>query len=417
MFKVFVFASDVLPLPGLPTSGGGLRSWQLIRGLIENGLEVEYSMPKNVFLGNKFEAAIPAGERAKAWDFENQEELLERFSPDVAIWCNSPTIRVDPDWKGSTRFVADLHGPINMESVFVTGRNLEETTAELTEFLRRYDGFSCVSERQRYYWAGLLSAAGRLIDDVPFEVVPLSCEGGGGDRELPEELRLIYAGGFYPWQNCIDVLIAIGEELDKAGTGRLDLFGGVHDFSDSRRFQELFERLKSFHRVHLHGFVSREELRGYYRKASCAVDLMGKNIERELAITTRTAEYLAEGIPPIYNNYNVLSERIEAEDAGWCLDPDDLVGLRALIRDLLANHRTTIPPKSANAARIYREVLTFKSTLEPMKVMLGNLPERPASSCRPPDDRKPKQGTNKPFHKRFYYAWMALRGKKIKVIG
>lgn len=414
MTKVLVFASDILPLPGLPTSGGGLRSWQLIRGLEANGVEVIYSMPRNVFLGKKFESALPEEEKAKAWDFENQEELLERFSPDVAIWCNSPTIRVSESWSGPTRFVADLHGPINMESVFVTGRTLSETTSELTQALKRYDGFSCVSHRQRYYWAGLLSAAGTLIDDVPFEVVPLSCEAGNLDRTLGDELRLIYAGGFYPWQNCIDVLVTIGEELDKRDSGRLDLFGGVHDFSDSPRFQALFEKLKTCKRVHLHGFVSRDELRDYYRQASCAVDLMGKNIERELAITTRTAEYLAEGIPPIYNNYNELSSLVSENEAGWCLDPEDLDGVRGLIQHLLVNHSSEIARKAENAARIYRETLTPKATTAPLAAMCRSF--EPAERNTKAEQTVERKIGKKPFHKRFYYAWKALSGKRIKVL-
>jgi len=174
--KVHIFASDLLPLPGLPTSGGGLRSWQLIEGLRAHGLEVSYSMPRKVFLGSMFAEAIPPEERERGWDESNQEALLERFDPEVALWCNAPTLQVRPDWPGRARFLADLHGPINMESVFVTKRTLEDTTRELTGALARYDGFSCVSGRQRYYWTGLLAAAGILIDEVPFAVTPLSVE-------------------------------------------------------------------------------------------------------------------------------------------------------------------------------------------------------------------------------------------------
>lgn len=416
--KVHVFASDLLPLPGLPTSGGGLRSWQLIEGLRAHGLEVTYSMPRKVYLGSMFAEAIPPEERERAWDESNQEDLLERFDPEVALWCNAPTLQVRPDWPGRARFLADLHGPINMESVFVTKRTLEDTTRELTGALARYDGFSCVSGRQRFYWAGLLAAAGILIDEVPFAVTPLSVQVDRepGERPVPDELRLIYAGGFYPWQNCMEVLVAIGEELDRAGTGRLDLFGGVHEFSDSPEFQELFARLRTFDRVHLHGFVARDELAAYYRRASAAVDLMHRNIERELAVTTRTAEYLAQGIPPLYNHYNILSDLVRRHEAGWCLDPEDLEGVRRLVRHLLDHHAEEIPRRSANAARIYAEELTVPATTADLAEACRSL-GADARAGRPRRHRIPAPvRTEKPFHKRFYYAWQALRGRRLRVV-
>jgi glycosyltransferase involved in cell wall biosynthesis len=237
-----------------------------------------------------------------------------------------------------------------------------------------------------------------------------------GERPVPDELRLIYAGGFYPWQNCMEVLVAIGEELDRAGTGRLDLFGGVHEFSDSPEFQQLFARLRTFDRVHLHGFVARDELAAYYRRASAAVDLMHRNIERELAVTTRTAEYLAQGIPPLYNDYNILSDLVRRHEAGWCLDPEDLEGVRRLVRHLLDHHAEEIPRRSANAARIYAEELTVPATTADLAEACRSL-GADARAGRPRRHRIPAPvRTEKPFHKRFYYAWQALRGRRLRVV-
>jgi len=416
--KIHIFASDVLPLPGLPTSGGGLRSWQLLQGLRRAGLEVSYSMPKHVFLGKMFEDAISPTDRELAWDFDNQVEILEKIVPDVAIWCNSPTIRVPFEWNGGTRLIADLHGPINIESAYVTDRTLEATTEETVERLRRFDGFSCVSERQRYYWTGLLCSGDILIDEVPFVIAPMSVEPDDREKEFPEELRLIYAGGFYPWQNCIDVLLRIGEVLDREEKGRLDLFGGVHEFSDTEEFRELFEKLKAYRRVHCHGFVSRDELMKYYRQASCAVDVMHKNIERELAVTTRTVEYLALGIPPLYNNYNVLSNLIEKHRAGWCLDPENLDALEAQLLTLLQNPVEGVREASRNAKNIYGQDLTIQKTVQPLADLCRTIEKRIYQKGRTWGKRigDPTPHGPKPFHKRFYYAWQALRGKQMKVM-
>ena len=43
---VLVMATEVVPLPGLPTVGGGLRGWILARGLEAAGLKVTLVFPR-----------------------------------------------------------------------------------------------------------------------------------------------------------------------------------------------------------------------------------------------------------------------------------------------------------------------------------------------------------------------------------
>ena len=57
--KVLLFCNDLMPFPGLPTSGGGLRCWQLYNGLKSQGFEVIASMPAFTYLTEKFFDIIP----------------------------------------------------------------------------------------------------------------------------------------------------------------------------------------------------------------------------------------------------------------------------------------------------------------------------------------------------------------------
>src|SRR5262245_23529620 len=47
MSRVLVLANSIVPLPGLPTNGGGLRAWTLARGLESAGHAVTLLFPRH----------------------------------------------------------------------------------------------------------------------------------------------------------------------------------------------------------------------------------------------------------------------------------------------------------------------------------------------------------------------------------
>lgn len=380
--KVHVFASDVVPLPGLPTSGGGLRSWQMIRGLQKAGFDVTFSMPSFTFLGKKSESAISEEVKSLAWDQRNQHLILGRIAPDIVIWCNPFTFFLDQGYKSDALFVADLHGPVNMEDTLSSRRGIEDSTADLVRRLKHFDCYVTVSERQHYYLAALLCCGGVPLDDISITVVPVSIEASGiENRRFPETLELIYAGGFYPWQNSGGVLEKTAQVLD--GRGRLHIFGGPHAGLSSAPIDATLKTLSKMRSVVMHGYVSRQVLIDAYLSCSCALDLMPSNLERELAFTTRTVEYLAYGAPPIYNDYSVLSPMIRQFNAGWCLDPRDLSGLESLVNDLVEHHSELVPVKFKGARNLSSTVLSLEHVMRPLVEL-----------CRKPEPR-PSRGTHR----------------------
>ena len=83
---------------------------------------------------------------------------------------------------------------------------------------------------------------------------------------------------------------------------------------------------------------------------------MSWNLERELAFTTRTIEYLWAGLPVIYNNFSEISEYIKKYNAGWCIDPEDPNELAAILNEILADPHQLIE-LSMNAQKLGQRML------------------------------------------------------------
>src|SRR5687767_2223600 len=87
--KVLLFANDLMPFGPLPTSGGGLRCYQLMKGLEAHGVEVLASMPGFTFLAEKHFGQIPAEQRELLWRWETQDSILRDVKPDVVLFASN----------------------------------------------------------------------------------------------------------------------------------------------------------------------------------------------------------------------------------------------------------------------------------------------------------------------------------------
>lgn len=376
MNKVLVFCSDVVPLEGLATSGGGMRSWQIIQGLRAQGLEVVYSMPWNRFLRRKFNDRIPAEVAGLLWNDVNQDEIIDREKPDVIV-CVKPSTK---KWERNhgIPIAVDFHGPdlIEFEQM---AKNLLPM-ARLTLATRKLqaismgDFFTCAGRRQRYYFMAFLMLAGIDIADLEIHYMPVAMS-----PDLPEHdpdmdrQSIVFSGGVYPWLNPMPSLRAVAEELYRTGKGHLDIYGGSHETNpdEKREFDEFQAEMSTNPFVTFHGFVSRERVLQAYRAGYVAYELMPRNPERELAFTTRTVEFLWAGLPVIYNDYAELSDLISDYGAGWLITPSDRKKISECIREIL-NNPNKVAEASENAQRLVRENLLYDRVIGPLAEFCRN---------------------------------------------
>jgi glycosyltransferase involved in cell wall biosynthesis len=378
--RVIVVSGDTLPLPGLPTTGAGLRAWGLGEGLRSRGHEVRYLMPE---AGLQHLLEIPDLSMYHTTAFNDQDpEKLDRLLRDL-----QPEVIVFQHWSAA-RFlseanqiptVIDFHGPMLLELLYQDLPNYAALRRKKISILPKADLFTCAGEFQRHYFYSWLIESGFDVRDDLIKVIPVSLS-----PEIPqrgprfEETTFVYGGVFLPWQDpthALEILVSI---LEKRRAGELRIYGGVHPHIHipPGKYRELIPRLQASQQVKMAGVFSRDELIKTYLRSHVAIDVMARNPERELAFTTRTVEYLWCGLPVIYNNYAELAQYIYRYDAGWVVDPKDTKAIQAAI-EMILDDPLSVARKSANAQTLAREEFSWERTIEPLDEFCRNPYKRP----------------------------------------
>jgi len=376
--RILVVSGDILPLPGLPTTGAGLRAWGLGKGLEARGHEVIFSMPA-LYLDKG--VVVPKSISDHAWEIGGVQRVIRRAQPEVVVFCHWPSVQIPRKLDIPT--VLDFHGPHLLEREMQGYSRRPANIQEKLAAIRKADFFVCAGEKQRLYFLSWLLAAGIDLSEDVIASVPVSLS-----PELPEhewtdaEPTFVYGGVFLPWQDPFNGLEVLVETIIERERGMLKFFGGRHpgyadQIGNLDRFDALEAQLRQSPRVRLEGMVEHARLIDEYRRAHVALDVMGRNPEREMAFTTRTVEYLWCGLPVIYHDYAELSGYIAEYQAGWVVDPEDRAAIRQAVEEALTCPEE-VRRRGENAQRLVREQLTWDRAIEPLDAF-----------CRAPWQRDP----------------------------
>lgn len=365
--RVLVISSDILPYPGLPTVGSGLRAWGLGQGLMSRGHEVVFSMPRAALRGR--EGQVPDHVAELAWENFTLEEVVRKADPDIVVVCNWPVLALLPtEWLGIP-VALDQHGPHFMEREYQRAGDPDENAAHKLIALRKADFFTCAGHKQWHYFQTWLERAGWTADERHSRsgVIPVSLSPELPERRARTELSFVYGGVFLPWQDPTLSLSLLVDVLHRRQSGKLYFYGGRHPVYtvDTGIFEALLAKLRQSPHVVAPGMVSHDELIAQYTQSHVAIDVMKRNPERELAFTTRTVEYLWCGLPVIYHDYAELSEYIREYNAGWTVPPDDSAAITRVLNDIF-DHPEQVAVRSRNAQRLIRERLTWDRTIGPL---------------------------------------------------
>lgn len=367
--RVLVISGDTLPLPGLPTTGAGLRAWGLIKGLEARGHDVVYLMPE-ASLKSAAPGVDPAVYRSCVYNNLSSDDLyrrLKELAPEVMVfqhWSSAVPLA----GRSAIPVVIDFHGPLLLETLYQDLPHYQGLRQTKIQTLSKADFFTCAGERQRHYFYGWLMQAGFDLRQDLMRVIPVSLSPEILARAPASgEVTFVYGGVFLPWQDPSVALETLVSTLEDRDAGRLKLFGGRHPSIQipPGKYQDLLPRLERSPRVDRPGMIPRDALVETYLRSHVAIDVMARNPERELAFTTRTVEYLWCGLPVIYNNYAELADYIRDYDAGWTVDPLDANAIRSVIESIL-DDPACVARKSINAQRLVRERLTWDRTIEPL---------------------------------------------------
>ena len=370
MSNVLVLANSVVPLPGLPTNGGGLRAWTLARGLESAGHAVTLLFPRHSL--DEQLVGIAPDDRAAAlphtflWEAIN--ETIARVTPDVVVassWILAGQIHDCP-----APLVVDLAGPLLLEFLAQDPAKGAALAHLKTAALAGADYVTCAGERQRPYFAPWLLLGGFTPEDcgARLGVVPISCDPMQEEHAPPNaEPRFLFAGMTYAWQDPLRALRATLAAIERHGRGRLVIHADFHPVHSQGAawFAELRALVADHPHVTLGGVLPYDELRAAYREADLALDLYARTLERELAFNTRTVDFLHAGLPPLYADYTELSPIIRDYNAGFVVPPDDDAAIAAAL-DTVFTDPARLAARGRAAQRLARERLAWDRTIAPL---------------------------------------------------
>lgn len=370
MRRVLVLASSIIPLKGLPTNGGGLRGWTLARGLETAGFAVALLFPRNSLDEQLAPIAEPdyAAALAQTFDWANALATVREHQPDVVVatsWPLAAQLAGCP-----VPLVVDLAGSLLLEFLAQGDDTALARAHEKAAALAAADYVTCAGNGQRRYLQAWLLLCGFTPEDCDRRcgVVPISCDPDLPPRGAPpDEPRLIFAGMALGWQNPLPGIEATLAALERRNCGHLDLFTGFHPrySAGADWYPRLADLVAGSRRATLHGLLPYEALLAEYAGATAALDLYSRSLERELAVNTRTVDFLRCGAPPIYGDYAELSTAIRDYDAGFVVAPDDPAAVATAV-DAILDDRQLLRRKSAQAQRLARERLAWDRTIGPL---------------------------------------------------
>lgn len=383
--RILIFNAGIPPIDKrMPASGDGIRAWQVYQGLKTQGFEVHLSILKGTY--NKFRRFVPDefGNIAFYSTKEGQNDIIQKVQPDILLFTHWPTILIEDI---DIPVIIDFHGPHVLERYFQGYRTPDENIREKLYKIRMGDFFTCAGEYQKYYFIAWLLSAGvisiinrKIVSNIPISLSP-DLPPIDYDKKLEDTIKFVYGGMFLPWQDPFNAFKVMSEVLNKKDGCVFEIFGGKHPTHqiDAKEFDEYVKKTKTTPNVKFRGLIPRYELLEEYKKAHVALDLMNWNLERELAFTTRTVEYLWAGLPVIYNNYAELSEYIKRYKAGWCVDPENPEEIREVIEQILDDPEQLVE-YSMNARKLVKDNFTWDKTIKPLADFCKNPKKRDRNS-------------------------------------
>ncbi len=388
--KFLVFTTDVIPVPGLPTSGTALRTFGLVQGLRSQGHEVVVSVPQTALeSAAKTAASSDMNETALAelrelrqfcFDATNQPGLIGQVNPDVIVCGHWPALTAST--RPSQAVVVDLAGPHMLERHYQRSPNQNWAVLAKLGVLSKTNYFIVSGPTQRLYFLSYLLRAQIPEAEKRIATITMPLDPNLPDERQsvsPEFPHFLFGGVFLPWQDPSFGLEQLADVLQEKGRGRLTMIGGEHPSYKLKQgvYANLFERFANHPQIETSPMLPYAKFIERIGHCDVAIDLMKWNLERQLAVTIRSTSFLWSGVPIIYNDYADLSHLIRRYDAGWCIPPNDKEAFRAVCEEIFSQP-DLVRQKSANARRLAIEEFSWDRAVRPLLNILGTAESKPA---------------------------------------
>ena len=340
---------------------------------------------------------------ARCYEFGDEQSLRMAIEGSDVVVIQGFTLEKFPFLRDAeTPIVVDLYCPFQFENL--EHRRAVEPDAELRtrgsdvdmkvlqDQLRRGDFFLCASERQRDYWLGMLSSAGRLnpatyehdrtlrelIDVVPF----------GLSDELPQRTGpafkgriagigtddriIVWGGSVLDWHDALTPIRAMPRVLAEVPGVRLVFPTGSHPSPELPKLsmlEEARELARSLELLDAHVFFTDwlpyDDRTKYLLEADIGLSAHQVSLETRFAWRTRILDYIWAGLPIVCNDGDATADLVLEHGLGFTPRSGDVEGMESALLTLLRN------PAAAEACRRradeVRPSLTWTTVVEPLR--------------------------------------------------
>ncbi len=364
--RILIFTCQNLHHNDRPSNGGSLRMYGLGEALKARGHEVIYSVPQRYLNGS---VDISSELRNNSHNVTDIGDKIAEINPATVIFGNWGL--ADEALECDVPTVVDINGSLILENFYRKQHGILDDALAKIRALTKADLILAGSYAQKMYLTAWCLMAGISPTHLSVEVVPFSLPPQLPVPRPPDELTFVMAGYNWPWLNGQKAIEEIGLELEKRNCGHLHIYTDSPPYSDilpkedssSDRASEL--KREHLNRVSFHDTLPYDHLIDVLCKSSVAVDVWEKNIERELAFSTRTVTYLWSGLPVIGNSFGGLAELIKRYKAGWAINSNDNGQLGKLLKKIISDPKQLLR-YGQNAQRLVRECLTWDKTIDPL---------------------------------------------------
>ncbi len=233
------------------------------------------------------------------------------------------------------------------------------------------------SQRQKTYFTAWCLMAGLDPDKIAIEVVPFSLSPALPEPTHPGEPQFVMAGYNWPWLKGQRTVETVSRELTRLQRGHLHVYSMAPPFVDALPGEDSsddfagYMDVQDLSRVTLHDPVSFDELTSVLCRSSVALDVWGRNLERELAFPTRTVVYLWCGLPVIVSAYSEAYDLVRRYDAGWAMAESDQGRLGKLVEDIVCG-RINLRGYKTRAQRLAGDHFLWDKTIESIDAFCRN---------------------------------------------
>jgi len=360
--KVLIISYDVI---GSNMAGPGIRFYEFAKIL---------SQYCNVILASPNKADIEQKDFSLVtYDLKNYKSLQKYTDAADTIIMQGHLLYYFPylkNFKG--KIVIDLYNPFNLESLeMYRPQNIDERIRidknNLNLLKLQFsigDYFICASEKQRDYWVGMLTAAGRInpynYDSDPsfrdlIDLVPFGIPGDLPRHEkdvlkgvvpniLPYDNVILWGGGIWNWLDPITAIKAMWELTRQRKDAKMVFIGIKHPDPKLPEMAKCIEAINLSKELELYNqyiffneWTPYEDRQNFLLEADIGLSIHHKRIETEFSYRTRAMDYIWAKLPILTTEGDSVSKLVKEENLGEVVKYESPHHLARVMESMLAN--------------------------------------------------------------------------------